>query len=268
MSTLSKLSDFARYKLIAKDAHGIHSPFVFDLYNNVIEESYSYYDYDKLARVRRKLEQNNSIITIKDFGAGSKIFKSNERRISDICTHGIAPEKYARLLFRLVNFSAPATVIELGTSLGLTTMYLASAAKRAKVYSLEGSDSLVDFSRKQFQENDCKNIEVIPGNFDDQLPKLVSKLEKIDFVYIDGNHLKEPTLRYFEEVLKKSHNDSVIVFDDINWSEEMKAAWKEIKDHPQVRLTLDLHFIGIVFLRQEQKEKEHFVLKLISHQQP
>ncbi len=261
MSSLSKLNDYARYKLVAKNAHGLHSPFVFDLYNNVIEESYSYYDYDKLSRIRKKLEQNNSIITIKDFGAGSKIFKSDERRIADICAHGIAPEKYARLLFRLVNFCAPTTVIELGTSLGLTTMYLASAAKKAKVYTLEGSDSLVNFSRKQFEENKYINIEVIKGNFDEQLPKLVLDLEKIDFVYIDGNHSKEPTLRYFEEVLKKCHNDSVIVFDDINWSEEMKNAWKEIKDHPKVRLTLDLHFIGIVFLRKEHKEKEHFVLK-------
>lgn len=261
MSKIAKLNDYARYKLIAKDAHGIHSPFVFNLYTTVIAETGNYYAFPMLAKVRKRLETDNTVITIEDFGAGSKVFTSNQRKISDICRHGISPEKYAQLLFRLVNFFAQKTIVELGTSLGLTTMYLAAADGRSKVYTLEGCESLVEFAKKQFEENKFKNIEVIKGKFDEQLPGLVAKLDKIDFVYIDGNHAKQPTLNYFEQVLKKCHNDSVIVFDDINWSEEMKEAWKEIKDHPKVRLTLDLHFIGIVFLRQEQKEKEHFVLK-------
>ncbi|HEY1039305.1 MAG TPA: class I SAM-dependent methyltransferase [Bacteroidia bacterium] len=261
MSKFSKLNDYAKYKLKAKDAHGLHSPFVFHLYNAVIEETSAYYDYSKLARIRRRLEKDNTILTVEDFGAGSKVFKGNQRSVADICKHGISPEKYARLLFRLVNFAAPATIIELGTSLGLTTMYLAAARKKAKVYTLEGSPSLADFAKMKFAENKYSNIEVLKGNFDDELPKLLGKIDRADFVYIDGNHSKEPTLNYFELVLQKSHNDTVIVFDDINWSDGMKAAWEEIKKHPKVSLTVDVYFMGIVFLRKEHKQKEHFVLK-------
>ena len=202
-TTLSQLSDYARYRLMAKNAHGIHSPFVFNLYTNIIAATEDYYDFGKLAKIRKKLEACNDVITIGDFGAGSRIFSSNQRKIADICRHGISSEKYAQLLFRLVNYFAPKTIVELGTSLGLTTMYLAAPNSKSKVYTLEGSESLVEFARKQFGEHDYNNIEVIKGNFDEQLHILVDRLDKIDFVYIDGNHAKQPTLNYFELILKK-----------------------------------------------------------------
>ncbi|MCD6066435.1 MAG: class SAM-dependent methyltransferase [Bacteroidetes bacterium] len=261
MSKLHTLIDYLRYRIISKNAHGIHSPFVFHVYNEVIVETADFYEYKKLNTIRRTLESDTTELSIEDFGAGSKVFKGNKRKISEICRHGISAEKQARLLFRLVNYFAPRTSVELGTSIGLTSMYLALAAKNSLLYTIEGSAELAAFAQKQFDTYGVENIRLLKGTFDEQLPALLQQTDKVDFAYVDGNHSKEPTLRYFHMLLKKCHNDSVLVFDDINWSQEMKAAWQEIKQHPDVRLTIDLYFTGIIFFRKEHKMKEHFVLR-------
>ena len=55
--------------------------------------------------------------------------------------------------------------------------------------------------------------------------------------------------------LEKKHHHSVFVFDDINWNEEMQKAWQEIKDHPEVTISLDLFYVGIIFFRKEQQQE-------------
>ncbi|MBC7862422.1 MAG: class I SAM-dependent methyltransferase [Bacteroidia bacterium] len=249
------------FKLKAKDEHSIHSPFVFDLYCNVIKNEENYYAYDQLAKIRNELQKNNQTIAIEDLGAGSKHFKDGTRKIKDIARHGITSEKHSRLLFRLIDFFNCKTIIELGTSIGLNTLYLAAPSSKAKVFTLEGSKSLCNFSSDLFKKNKFKNIELIEGNFDETLKKTIEKIPSLDFLFIDGNHRMEPTISYFETALSKSHNDTVFVLDDIYWSEEMESAWRKIKDHPQVTLTIDLFQFGLVFFRKEILEREHFVLR-------
>ena len=194
-------------------------------------------------------------------GAGSKKLKSDKRLVSQIAKHGIAQKKQAEFLYRLLNKFTPATVVELGTSIGLTTLYLAKGSPRSDVYSIEGCPDLVQFSEKLFIEHEARNIQNISGNFDSAFPHLLKSLDHLDFLYIDGNHAYEPTMRYFNMALEKKNANSIFVFDDIYWSEGMQHAWKEIAAHPDVTLSLDLFYFGIVFFRTEQKNKEHFVLK-------
>src|ERR1700741_325502 len=258
---LSLALKYGKYKLSSQTKHDIHSPFVFNLLTTVIEDNNSYYVFDKLAAIRKELESSEEVLEIEDLGAGSKHFTSNKRKVNGITKHGISTDKYARLLFRLVNHFHPRTVIELGTSVGLTTMYLASADSKQKIHTIEGSKELADFAQKLFRKHGYGNIELITGNFDVKLPELIQNLDQLDLIYIDGNHTKKATLGYFEMALQKKHNDSVFIFDDIHWSEEMESAWEEIKKHKDVTLSLDLFHLGIVFFRKEQKEKEHFVLR-------
>ena len=79
--------------------------------------------------------------------------------------------------------------------------------------------------------------------------------------YVDGNHRYEPTIRYFQLLLSHAHNDTILIFDDIHWSAEMEKAWKEIQQHPSVRCTVDLFYLGFVFLRDEFKVPQHFVVR-------
>jgi predicted O-methyltransferase YrrM len=151
-------------------------------------------------------------------------------------------------------------MLELGTSLGITSAYLASAKDDSKLVTMEGSKEIAAIAQSNFEKLNVKNVSIITGNFDDQLPAFLNRQDKLDFVFIDGNHRLEPTLRYFEMLLPKTREGSILIFDDIHWSEEMEMAWKQIQHHPQVTVTVDLFFIGLVFFRKENKVKQHFLI--------
>lgn len=248
--------------------HGMHSPFVYDFIINVLNDDRDFYAYTEIENLRKQLLKDESIIEVKDFGAGSSQLSSSQRKASDIARHSLKPKKYAQLLFRMVNYYKPKNILELGTSLGITTAYLASPSHQCKVITMEGADGIAAIAEKNFKLLGLNNVELIKGNFDETLSPVIHQLstclpdrEVVNFAFIDGNHRKEPTLRYFEQLLPVTNNDTILVFDDIHWSEEMEAAWKQIKKHPQVKCTIDLFFIGIVLLRKEFKEKQHFTIR-------
>lgn len=262
MNLHKKLIPYFTYLIKAQSAHGIHSPFVYKFVTELLETANEdYYQFKELNEVRKQLLKNQSVIEITDFGSGSQIFKDNKRKISDIAKHGISKRKFSELFFKLVNFSNAQTIVELGTSLGLNTLYLAKANSKSQVYTIEGCPELYKFSSRLFKQQNAGNIKSINATFERALPELLDSLQKIDLLYIDGNHQYESTLNYFKLALQKKHGHSVFIFDDINWNEEMQKAWEDIKNHPEVTLSLDLFYVGIIFFRKEQKEKEHFILK-------
>ena len=171
------------------------------------------------------------------------------------------PRKYAQLLFRLVRYFKPKNIIEIGTSLGITTCYLAEGSKKSKVITLEGSPGIAAIARENFQMAKLENVHLIEGNFNDTLKNALSLSGSIDLAFIDGNHTKKATLNYFSALMKAGNEDSIFIFDDIHWSKEMDQAWNEIKNSPDVTLTIDLFFIGIVFFNKDFKVKQHFTIR-------
>lgn len=256
----SQASKYLSYKLNAVSKHKVHSPFVFDLIVDVLENENSYYAFPAIELIRKKLLLNKRTIHVEDMGAGSRVHKSDKRKIKEIAKHSAKEPRYAQLLFKMVNYYQPNTIVELGTSLGLTTTYLAKARKQAKIYSLEGSPEICKEAKKTFKSLLVKNVELVQGNFNITLPETLSKIDVLDFAFFDGNHQKGPTLNYFKQCLAKGNEHSVFVFDDIHWSDEMTEAWEEIKAHPGVTLTIDIFQLGIVFFRKGV-EKQHFVLR-------
>jgi predicted O-methyltransferase YrrM len=262
-SPLQLALKYFNYYLSASNGkgHGIHSPFVFDFIVKVLNDKEKYPEYETVENLRKKLLKDKTVISVKDYGAGSSSSASNQRSVSSIVKHAVKSKKYAQLLYRIVKFYQPKTIIELGTSLGITTSYLALAGRHSSVTTLEGSVEIAKIARQNFQSLSFNNIKLTEGNFDYTLPAALYHLPTVDFAFIDGNHRREPTENYFDWLLAKSNNDSVFIFDDIHWSSEMEQAWNNIKDHVAVRCTLDLFFIGIIFFRQEFKEKQHFVIR-------
>ena len=254
---------YFHYYLTASNGkgHGIHSPFVFDFIKNVLRDKKEYDWYHIIETGRQKLLKQSAAIEVEDFGAGSAIIKTNKRVVADMVRSSLKPAKYAELLFRMVNHYQPKTIIELGTSFGITTSYLAAANANAKIYTIEGSTAIADIAQKTFKRMDLKNIELIKGDFNSALPALLLKLKTIDLAFIDGNHRKEPTLEYFAKLLNSSTLNSIFVFDDIHWSADMEAAWAEIKQHPSVTLTIDLFFMGIVFFNTDINHKQQFSIR-------
>ena len=254
---------YIRYYVKASNGkgHGIHSPFVFDLVTNVLNDDRGFYPYSPIEGLRKDLLDNSTEITIEDFGAGSRVKKSPVRKIAAIAASSLKPKKFSQLLFRLVNHFSPATILELGTSLGVTTAYLASANSNARVVTMEGSAAVAGIARTNFMKLGIGNIELVTGNFDETLGQTLAGMGQIDFAFLDGNHRYEPTVRYFKQVLEKSHAGTLVILDDIHWSREMEMAWEEVKQHPSVTLTIDLFYIGLVFLRVEQQEKQDFIVR-------
>jgi predicted O-methyltransferase YrrM len=262
-SSYSLAKKYAKYYLHASNrkGHGVHSPFVFNFIKFVLNDHTKYPVYPQVEAQRKLLLKDDTVIQVEDFGAGSSLVKTKERSIKKIAASSLKPRKYSQLLYRMVAHLKPQTMVELGTSLGITTSYLAKAAPTAEVYTLEGSETISAKAMDTFSELGIDNIKLTTGNFADTLPKLLNEIPQVDFAFVDGNHRKEPTLEYFTHLLKVCNNDSVIVFDDIHWSAEMEEAWEEIKANDAVTLSIDLFFIGVVFLRKDFKAKQHFSIR-------
>jgi predicted O-methyltransferase YrrM len=256
------IAAYLKYLLKSGNEHSIHSPFLFDLYTQVISiKNDRHSDYAAIGSLREELLRSKEEIEILDLGAGSRINKSNLRKIGTSAKNAEKPPKFGRLFHRLVQRFQPKNILELGTSLGLTTLYLSKAEPNANLTTFEGCPQTAAKATQHFERLEAKNVRVVVGNIDDTLPDYVKKLKStIDFAYFDANHRYEPTVRYFETCLPYIQNDSVFIFDDIYWSKEMTDAWEYIKAHPRVTLTVDLFWIGLVFFRTEQV-KEHFVLR-------
>lgn len=241
--------------------HGTHSPFIFHFITKILGDRKSYPVYMEVETLRLQLKQDQTILTIEDFGAGSAISKSNKRTVASIAAHAAKPKKYGQLLYRMVKYYQPQSIIELGTSLGISTAYMALANPTAHVITMEGAREIAKEALNNFNKLKIENIQLVEGDINYSLPVLLDELSTVDFAFIDGNHRREPTERYFRELLEKTNNDSMLVFDDIHWSSDMELAWENIKAHPGVRCTIDLFFIGIVLFREEFREKQHFIIR-------
>lgn len=262
-STLQLATKYLFYYIHAANGkgHGIHSPFVFGFVQQVLNDRHAYPAYQQVEQLRHRLRHDNRTLQVHDMGAGSGVSKGKQKRVSTIARSVVKPRKWAQMLFRLIQYYQPQTILELGTSLGITTSYLALANPRATLVTLEGSDQISAIAQQNFSALSLSGIRLVQGHFDDTLPAVLQQLRTIDLAFIDGNHAKDPTLRYFHQLLGRINPFSIVIFDDIHWSPEMEAAWNIIKAHPAVTLSIDLFFIGIVFFREEFKVKQHFVIR-------
>ena len=254
---------YLRYLFTAANGkgHGVHSPFVFEFITRVLNDNRRFYAFDAIEKIRTQLLSNHALIEIQDFGAGSRVAKNNTRKISDVAKGSLKPAKYSQLLFRMIDYYGPTQIIELGTSLGITTAYLASANPAAKVTTFEGSSAIAQIAGHNHGLLGLSNISLIEGNFDEQLPRWLAQNKSVDFAFIDGNHAFKPTMAYFESLLEIVQDHTILVFDDIHWSEEMEEAWAQISAHPRVTLSIDLFFIGVVFFRKEFAQKQQVSIR-------
>lgn len=231
----------------------VHSPYVFQFTRFVLCEKNSYYAFQSIENLRTRLEKDNSILEIEDFGTG----KDRTEMVATIAKQAVKSAKYAQLLFRMVHYFKVRNVLELGTSLGITTSYLAASSTEIRCQSLEGCPQIADIARENIESLGIKNVEIIVGNIDTTLSEVLTKTNKLDFVFFDANHQYKAIISYFELCLTKVHNDTIMVIDDIHWSKDMESAWKKIQEYPQVKSTIDLFQLGIVFFNSDLHKKHY-----------
>lgn len=256
-----QITSYLNYKYKAINVHHLHSPFAYNLVKNVVNDKKPNPDYKKINILRKHLQDDSSEIEVTDFGAGvgNQELPAYLKSVSAIFKNNSIQTKYGELLYRLVKHLQPAHILELGTSLGISTAYMALAAPEASITTVEGCKGIADKAAENFAKLGIKNTHQEIGNFDNILVPIINDIPKIDFAFIDGNHRKEPTIRYFESCLQKSHNDTVLIFDDIHWSKDMNEAWNIICSHKSVTLTLDIFQFGIIFFKKELSKQDFII---------
>lgn len=254
-----RIKSYLKWRWEAKNRHGIHSPFVYKLNDEVINYKKSNSDYLKIEKLRRELLEDKRLLNIKDFGAGSQFGNVKQKTVAQLARQAAKRPKYAQLLYRLAMHFKPENMLELGTSLGISAAYQAMPQVHQNFYSLEGDSEIAAIAKQNLHKLGLQKVKIEPGKFEDTLSTVLAKYAKLDWAFIDGNHTEKGTLQLFAQLLPYVHNQSILIFDDVHWSPGMEQAWECIKKHPQVSLTIDLYEIGLVFFRKEQV-KEHFCI--------
>lgn len=260
MDLLYRGCSYFKHLIFSGNQHSLHSPFLFYLYNTAIKSDKQFYSFALIESLRQKSLNSKKEIEVCDLGAGSTSLRTKTRAVSDITRISVKNTKTSQLLFRLAWFIKPKTIIELGTSLGFTSAYLASAKSDSKLYTFEGCSETASHAQKNIERLKLKNIDIVQGNIDATLEPTLNNIQNIDMAFVDANHRYEPTLRYFNLLLNKCHEGSILIFDDIHWSKEMGRAWKEIIHDKRVTISLDLFHVGILFFRKNAP-KQHFLLR-------
>ncbi len=236
-----------------KNGFSVHSPFAFQLITEVFEEKTPYYIYKVLEDRRHTLENDDTTIHVTDYGTRP----SGNRKVSDIAHRSVKSKRYAQLIFRIVNHFQPLTAIELGTSLGITTAYIAKAMPNGTLHTFEGCDNLIKFANETARRTQLKNIQFHQGDIDKTLEKTLKSLNRIDFAFLDANHTKEATLRYYELLAEKAAANSVFILDDIHLTKDMEEAWTQIRNDRRVTVTFDFFTLGVIFFNDELQKQDY-----------
>lgn len=247
-----------RFTAVNTLGHGIHSPYLYNLVRFVFYDDNRYYCFTDIEKQRRAILHSTKTIQVEDYGVG----RSGQRKVSDIAAFSLMPPKEAQLLFRVLNSQSFTTCVELGTSLGITTAYLSVAAgKKGCVYTFEGSEQTAEVAKKVWTNLKLNNINLYLGNIDDTLAPFLEQIKTLDFAIIDANHTLKTTVSYFNLIVSKCTNHSIVVLDDINYSKEMAQAWQTILSHPQVTTTINCGDMGFVFFNP-QFIKKHYRIRI------
>lgn len=255
MEILQSVLRFWQYYRKALTIYNVHSPYASALINSFFDRSDQLPVY--VSKLRQRLHMNHTLLQVADHGAGSRI-RTKKRTISQTARTSLSSPAQLIRLYQLCRFCNPESILELGTSFGLSGIALQSAAPQANVYTIEGDPTIAKLASAHFQEAGFKRMpKAIQGTFARKLPELLARIGKVDFVFIDGDHTHSATLHNLRTILPSLHNDSIVVIHDIYWSKDMMAAWEDCKSLEAVRMSLDFFDMGVLIFRKEISIKQH-----------
>jgi predicted O-methyltransferase YrrM len=246
-----RLWSYIRFYWKASTRYNVQSSFLHDFVEHILDSDRVHYPYPTLEEARLQLIQDDRMIQVVDYGAGSLVDRSHQRSISSIAQAALSSPSQSKVLFCLMDHYRCQSALELGTCLGLSSAYLSWASLDARVVTIEGDPQIADAARALHHRLGLKNVEVITGTFQQVLPDLLRTQPHWDLVYIDGHHIEEATISYFEQILPHCHDKTIFIFDDIYWSSGMERAWQRLIAHGRTTLCIDLYDMGIVFINPQ-----------------
>jgi len=259
---IHSLSAYLKHRFSVQSKFSLHSPFIYKFWSGILKDRSALNAYREVEKIRKEMLSDKRVIKHTDLGAGAdgKSIAAEEVRISRLASKSLVSPAEGQFLYRLAKVNQPEYILELGTSFGISTLYLSEGAPASSIITIEGCPETAAVAQASFEIAGKKNIRLLQGGFDERLDEALSLMPRIDLVFFDGNHRKEPTLEYFEKCLSRFTPVTIAVLDDIHWSPEMEEAWKIIIAKPEVRVSIDLFHLGVIYFREELS-KEDFVLR-------
>ncbi len=251
MKKFVQIKNYLFWRLKAKSIFNVHSPFAYELLEFLRKKPVSHHcrRYDKYVS---RLKRSKTVIDTVDFGtgAGNSEYKTKKMEVGKIVQQRSHKTKQLHILYRLSNYLRPNTILEFGTAVGVSAVYIKKSIPNSRMVTMEGCTALADRAKRTFKDLHVHNVEISIGNFDVILPDVLKSFDKLDMIFFDGNHREKPTLKYFDKCISLAHEDSVFIFDDIHWSTGMEKAWKTIQNDNRVTLTIDLYWFGLIFFKK------------------
>ena len=234
-----------------RKGHGIHSPYLFEFVNKIVFNGACFAVPPEIIQTHRELRKDRTLIPEVKLGAASHIYSTGERSVGSFVRHSSVSEKYGALLYRISCWFEPEVIIELGSGLGISTLYLASGSPGVPLHSIEGNPHRASFAKKVVAGLKLEMLNIHQGEMDEELDKMIPQMKGRFVAFVDGNHRYEPTIAYLKRLIDAAGEEALIVMDDIHWSKEMFMAWEELKSWPESRVSVDLHQMGIILLRRD-----------------
>lgn len=231
--------------------YGLHSPFLFWFQRHVMAPGYRKTLRPVRSRIRTLRKDNRLVVCQDDPGAGSSLLKRDKEKLQRIVYRSGVSYKYGKILYAAALEFKPETILELGTSVGISTMYMCEGAPQAHVYTIEACREKLEICRENARYLGHENLHPVQGTFEQELAGLLEQLSSLDMVFIDGDHRKEKILGYFGQIIGHIHDESLVIIDDIHWSGGMTRAWQTLSRHPRVKVSIDLYRMGILFFKRE-----------------
>lgn len=243
-----------------RKGYGIHSPYLFEFVNKILFNTAKVRVPGEILCLHRELKADRSMIPVGKLGATSNVDKAEERSVRSFVRTSSVTEKYGALLFRISKWFEPEIIIELGSGLGISTLYLASGSPGVPLHSVEGNTDRASFAAQLICKSGLVGTTIHWGEMEEKLDEIVPMINGRFVAFVDGNHRYEPTIAYLRKLIEAAGEDSLIIMDDIYWSKGMQAAWKEVISWPGVRVSIDLFHVGVLLLRSDL-DKAHLKIK-------
>ena len=256
MSFFQQIKYRFSYFLNAVNEHSLHSPFIYEFYTEVVRSKKLNTDFSEIERLREVLIKDKS--TVKESETSSKTNKSASKAVKSIASEQLTSAKYSTLLYRIVKYFNVQQIVELGTCLGINTLYLAKY-KASQVLTFEENPSIAKIAQANFDQQQAHNIKIIEGSMSRKLSYFLNGSIKPDLVYIDASHKFETVMKCFNMVINNKHDETIVIINNIKWPKPMQKAWETIVNHQEVTMSIDLNKWGIVFFKLNFIKK-HYIL--------
>lgn len=263
LKKISLLIKYLKFCLSSVSKYSIHSPAVYTLITKDLKSEIDKSILEIFRNNRLELYNNRRVIEVSHFRntRNKTTYFIEMNRIRSLARKISIHKRDGELLYRLVKKFKPETIIELGTGFGLSALYMAKASPTSKIYTFEGCANKAEVASSMFMRNELMNISLQTGIFDKLLQPLIKQLLSVDFAFIDGNHTSKGMLNYFNLLLPKCSEKTILVFHDIHWSTDMEDGWNKLISAPEITATLDFFTLGIVFF-DKKMSKQNFKIRM------